>query len=94
VCANAMALNVPGMVMMVFFYAMVLAIGIWASVKSKREAKRSSADQIEMTLLGNRNINLVVGMFTMTGGSTRTLPPPPPPPPCPPLLLVLLSVNA
>ena len=55
---------------MVFFYLMVLGTGIWASFKSKREGKKSSADQMEMTVLGNREINLVVGMFTMTGGST------------------------
>ncbi|XP_030202966.1 high-affinity choline transporter 1 isoform X2 [Gadus morhua] len=62
-----MALNVPGVVVMVFFYLMVLGTGIWASFKSKRESKKSSADQVEMTLLGNRGIHLVVGMFTMTG---------------------------
>ncbi|CAL8270991.1 unnamed protein product [Lota lota] len=61
-----MALNVPGVVVMAFFYLMVLGTGIWASFKSKRESKKSSADQMEMTLLGNRGINLVVGMFTMT----------------------------
>ncbi|CAL8316176.1 unnamed protein product [Arctogadus glacialis] len=61
-----MALNVPGVVVMVFFYLMVLGTGIWASFKSKRESKKSSADQVEMTLLGNRGINPVVSMFTMT----------------------------
>ena len=65
-----MALNVAGVVVMVFFYLMVFGTGIWASFKSKKESKKSSADQMEMTLLGNRGINLVVGMFTMTGGST------------------------
>ncbi|AWP14666.1 putative high-affinity choline transporter 1-like [Scophthalmus maximus] len=62
-----MALNVPGVAVMVFFYLLVLGIGIWASVKSKREAKKGRGDKTEMALLGNRGINLTVGIFTMTG---------------------------
>ncbi|KAM4621571.1 high-affinity choline transporter 1-like [Polymixia lowei] len=61
-----MSLNIPGLVVMVFFYLVVLGTGIWASVKSKRMEKRSQAGHIEMTLLGNRKISLVVGIFTMT----------------------------
>lgn len=65
---SIMALNVPGVAVMVFFYLLVLGIGIWASVKSKKEAKKGQGDKTEMALLGNRGINLVVGIFTMTGG--------------------------
>ncbi|XP_059215579.1 high-affinity choline transporter 1-like [Centropristis striata] len=61
-----MAVNIPGVVAMVFFYLLVLGTGIWASFKSKREQKKSSATEMEMTLLGNRSINMVVGVFTMT----------------------------
>ncbi|KAM6922404.1 high-affinity choline transporter 1-like [Lycodopsis pacificus] len=61
-----MALNIPGVAVMVFFYLLVLGIGIWASFKSKREAKKGHGDTTEMALLGNRGINLVVGIFTMT----------------------------
>lgn len=61
-----MALNVPGLVVMVMFYMMVLGTGIWASMKSKRVQKNSQADQTEVTLLGNRGISLAVGIFTMT----------------------------
>uniref|UniRef100_A0A3B4AT24 High affinity choline transporter 1-like n=1 Tax=Periophthalmus magnuspinnatus TaxID=409849 RepID=A0A3B4AT24_9GOBI len=61
-----MALNILGVTVMMFFYLLVLAIGIWASVKSKREAKKGQGDKTEMALLGNRGINLVVGIFTMT----------------------------
>ncbi|XP_059215537.1 high-affinity choline transporter 1-like [Centropristis striata] len=61
-----MAVNIPGVVAMVFFYLLVLGTGIWASLKSKREQKKSSATEMEMTLLGNRSINLVVGVFTTT----------------------------
>ncbi|XP_068183796.1 high-affinity choline transporter 1-like isoform X1 [Antennarius striatus] len=61
-----MAVNVPGVIVMVFFYLLVLGIGIWASFKSKRKQKRSGATGMEMVLLGNRSINVVVGVFTMT----------------------------
>lgn len=61
-----MALNILGVTVMMFFYLLVLAIGIWASVKSKKEAKKGQGDKTEMALLGNRGINLVVGIFTMT----------------------------
>ncbi|XP_029297775.1 high-affinity choline transporter 1-like [Cottoperca gobio] len=61
-----MSLNVPGLVVMVFFYLLVLGIGVWASIKSKRLQKSSQANLTEITLLGNRGISLVVGVFTMT----------------------------
>lgn len=62
-----MSLNVPGVVLMVVFYLMVLGTGLWASVKSKRVRNSGQVDQTEVTLLGNRGISLVVGIFTMTG---------------------------
>ncbi|XP_068183880.1 high-affinity choline transporter 1-like isoform X2 [Antennarius striatus] len=61
-----MAVNVPGVIVMVFFYLLVLGTGIWASFKSKRKQRNSGATGMEMILLGNRSINLVVGVFTMT----------------------------
>ncbi|XP_042358436.1 LOW QUALITY PROTEIN: high-affinity choline transporter 1-like [Plectropomus leopardus] len=61
-----MAVNIPGVISMVFFYLLVLGTGIWASFKSKREQRKSGATGIEMALLGNRSISLVVGIFTMT----------------------------
>ncbi|KAM9336296.1 high-affinity choline transporter 1-like [Symphorus nematophorus] len=69
-----MAVNIPGVIVMVFFYLVVLGIGIWASFKSKREQKKSAATGMDMALLGNRSISWVVGIFTMTatwvGGGT------------------------
>ncbi|XP_068184274.1 high-affinity choline transporter 1-like isoform X3 [Antennarius striatus] len=69
-----MAVNVPGVIVMVVFYLLVLGTGIWASFKSKRKQKKSGATGMEMVLLGNRNISVVVGIFTMTatwvGGAT------------------------
>ncbi|XP_076025506.1 high affinity choline transporter 1-like isoform X1 [Genypterus blacodes] len=61
-----MAVNIPGVISMVAFYLLVLGVGIWASFKSKREEIRGGAAKMEMALLGNRNINKVVGVFTMT----------------------------
>lgn len=62
-----MSLNIPGLLVMVLFYLLVLATGIWASMKSKQAPKSSQTDLTETTLLGNRGISLVVGVFTMTG---------------------------
>ncbi|XP_067467163.1 high-affinity choline transporter 1-like [Thunnus thynnus] len=61
-----MAVNIPGVVAMVFFYLLVLGTGIWASFKSKKEQKKSAATRMDMVLLGNRSLNLVVGIFTMS----------------------------
>ncbi|XP_029691070.1 high-affinity choline transporter 1-like [Takifugu rubripes] len=61
-----MAVNIPGVIVMVFFYLLVLATGMWAFLKSKRKQKKSAATGMEMTLLGNRSLNWVVGIFTMT----------------------------
>ncbi|XP_067466944.1 high-affinity choline transporter 1-like [Thunnus thynnus] len=61
-----MAVNIPGVIVMVLFYLLVLGTGIWASFKSKREQRKSAATEMEMALLGNRQISWVVGIFTMT----------------------------
>ncbi|KAM7375305.1 hypothetical protein PAMA_014415 [Pampus argenteus] len=51
---------------MVIFYLLVLGIGIWASVKSKKMERNALGGQIEVSLLANRGIGLIVGVFTMT----------------------------
>ncbi|XP_059184018.1 high-affinity choline transporter 1-like [Centropristis striata] len=61
-----MALNIPGLIMMVVFFMLVLGIGIWASVKSKKMEKNTQGGQVEVSFLANRSINLKVGVFTMT----------------------------
>ena len=60
-----MALNIPGLIVTIIFYVVVLCIGIWASRRSK--AKRTTGTVTEVALLGDRSINLAVGIFTMTG---------------------------
>lgn len=61
-----MAVNVPGVVVMVMFYLLVLSTGIWASFKSKREQRKKASGEMETVLLANRNISLVLGLFTTT----------------------------
>lgn len=68
-----MSLNIPGLVVMVLFYLMVLGTGLWASMKSKRLKDSCNEGQTEVTLLGNRGISLVVGVFTMTGSTPRAV---------------------
>ncbi|XP_030265815.1 high-affinity choline transporter 1-like isoform X2 [Sparus aurata] len=64
--SSTMALNIPGLVMMVIFYLLVLGIGIWASVKSKKLEKSAQNGQMEVSFLANRSVSMVVGVFTMT----------------------------
>lgn len=52
--------------MSIAFYAFVLGIGIWASVKS-RKLENAQKGWLETLFLANRNISPFVGTFTMTG---------------------------
>ncbi|XP_058496209.1 high affinity choline transporter 1-like [Solea solea] len=61
-----MALNVPGLVVMAVFYLLILGTGIWASMRSKKAEKNCMGNGMEITLLAGRNINLLVGIFTLT----------------------------
>lgn len=66
---TTMALNIPGVVAVVVFYIMILATGVWAAQKSRKAERKSHGDRTEVVLLGDRNISLLVGVFTMTGKS-------------------------
>ncbi|XP_061764623.1 high affinity choline transporter 1-like isoform X2 [Nerophis ophidion] len=61
-----MTMNIPGLVVMAAFYLLILGTGIWASMRSRKEEKKWTGDGIEITLLAGRNINLLVGVFTLT----------------------------
>ncbi|XP_042367393.1 high affinity choline transporter 1-like [Plectropomus leopardus] len=61
-----MALNWPGLLSMGLFYMIVLGTGIWASRKSKREEKKCTGNRSEVTMVGGRNLNICVSIFTMT----------------------------
>lgn len=62
-----MAVNIPGLVAVMVFYIVILVIGIWASRKTKKVEKTCSGSKSEVTIVGGRNINVLVGIFTMTG---------------------------
>ena len=64
---TSMAVDVPGLVAVMGFYIVILVIGIWASRKSKKEEKACTGNKSEVTIVGGRNINVLVGVFTMTG---------------------------
>ena len=52
-------INVAGVVAIVLFYMLILAIGLWAARRRK--------DNEEETMLAGRSIGMVVGTFTLTG---------------------------
>ena len=55
-----MGVNVPGLIAVIIFYVLILAIGLWAARKQK------SASNEDLMLAG-RSIGVGLGMFTMTG---------------------------
>lgn len=57
-------INIAGVVSIVLFYLLILAVGIWAGRK-----KQSGNDSEEEVMLAGRSIGLFVGIFTMTGES-------------------------
>lgn len=61
-----MTVNVPALLMSIFFYAFVLGIGIWASIKSKK-LETAHNGWSEILFLANRSVDLFVGTFTMAG---------------------------
>ncbi|CAN0293642.1 unnamed protein product [Lampetra fluviatilis] len=61
-----MAVNVGGLVVLVVFYAAILATGIWASRKSKRIEKKSGGSRSEVAMVGDRKMSALLGVFTAT----------------------------
>ncbi|XP_015265762.1 PREDICTED: high affinity choline transporter 1-like [Gekko japonicus] len=58
-----MAFNIGGLVGLIVFYLITLATGLWASRKSKKETRENPS---EVAIVGNRNMNFWVGLFTAT----------------------------
>ena len=86
-----MSVHYLGIFSIIFFYLLILGVGMWAA----RKSKGGSSDSEEVMLAG-RNIGLLVGVFTMTGShclyralALRLLSIPPPA-----LLLSLLITSA
>ncbi|XP_061430988.1 high affinity choline transporter 1-like [Lethenteron reissneri] len=61
-----MATNVGGLVAVIVFYIAILATGVWASRKSRKTEKRSKSMRSEMAMVGDRKMNVIVGIFTTT----------------------------
>lgn len=62
-----MAVNVPALLAVVFFYIVILAIGFWAFRKAKKVEKTAEGSKTEIIIVGGRNINVPVGILTLTG---------------------------
>ncbi|XP_039194043.1 high-affinity choline transporter 1-like [Crotalus tigris] len=58
-----MALNISGLVVLLLFYALTLAIGIWASWKTRQKEHQKPS---EVAIVGGRNMNFCIGLFTAT----------------------------
>lgn len=54
-------INFAGLVSIILFYVLILAVGIWAA--RKKEAGNDSEEEV---MLAGRSIGLFVGIFTMT----------------------------
>lgn len=61
---------VGGVISIIVFYILILAVGIWAGKKQKSTEKDPDTEEI---MLAGRNIGLIVGIFTMTGIQYRML---------------------
>jgi hypothetical protein len=57
-------INIAGIISIVLFYILILAVGLWAARK-----KQAGDDSEEEVMLAGRSIGLFVGIFTMTGES-------------------------
>ncbi|XP_061883122.1 high affinity choline transporter 1-like [Entelurus aequoreus] len=59
-----MALNVTGLVVVVAFFLLIPAAGMWAARRFKKSG--GTGDGMEDTFLAGRNINLLMGIFSLT----------------------------
>lgn len=69
--AFSMALNVPGVIVVILFYILVLGTGLFVAWKAKK-VDNGGGDRQEALLLGNRKIDWLVGILTMTGNPSET----------------------
>ncbi|XP_052781721.1 high-affinity choline transporter 1-like [Mya arenaria] len=58
-----MAIHIPGLISIIVFYLLILAVGIWAGRKAKQTGSDANSENV---MLAGRNIGLLVGVFTMT----------------------------
>ncbi|GFS03463.1 high affinity choline transporter 1-like [Elysia marginata] len=58
-----MGVHIPGLISIIVFYLLILAIGLWAARKTGFKNKNLKIDDV---MLANRSIGVFVGCFTMT----------------------------
>uniref|UniRef100_UPI00398F120A high-affinity choline transporter 1-like n=1 Tax=Pristiophorus japonicus TaxID=55135 RepID=UPI00398F120A len=61
-----MAVNAGGVVAIVLFYLVIVAIGVWAAWKHKYKTSHAELRRNEVIMIGRRDIGLLLGIFTMT----------------------------
>ncbi|KAK6016154.1 hypothetical protein OSTOST_18366 [Ostertagia ostertagi] len=65
--------DILGVVAIIFFYVLILVVGVWAGRKSKsaKECIGTEGAHTEEVMLAGRNIGTLVGIFTMTASVGR-----------------------
>ena len=59
-----MVVNIAGLVVLAVFYAAIFVVGVLAARRKGRQLNTSS---MERSIVAGRDINVYVGIFTMTG---------------------------
>lgn len=60
------SINVSGLISLIIFYLIVLAIGVWAGWRQRRNTRAAGREEDqEQVMLAGRNIGLFVGILTM-----------------------------
>jgi len=63
-----MAINILGVISLAVFYLLILGIGLGAAWYTKKHRGGVHQDESIRAMIGGRDIGLIVGSFTMTGG--------------------------
>ncbi|CAN7992852.1 unnamed protein product, partial [Ixodes hexagonus] len=61
-----MAINIPGLLAILFFYVVIIAVGVWAGRKGQVSTPNSDDILGSQAMLAGRNIGVFVGVFTTT----------------------------
>ncbi|KAI8503939.1 hypothetical protein Bbelb_180070 [Branchiostoma belcheri] len=71
-----MAVNIAGIIAVVIFYLVILAIGLWAARRGKaKEAEAEGITESEQVILAGRDIGVFIGILTMTGATATRIEP-------------------
>ncbi|KAK7112538.1 high-affinity choline transporter 1-like [Littorina saxatilis] len=58
-----MAIHIPGLIAIIFFYLLIVVVGLWAARKSKQTGATADSEDV---MLAGRNLGMLIGIFTMT----------------------------